>query len=608
MPGEPLALSTVPPPATADTDYDAICAAVTATARGRWFLDEFAKRNRNSDTSEVLAAIARMEATVVGERTKQASREAHQEVQIELLEMARTIAQARAEAVESRPATARGAAETSSAISPDVAAAAERLRQIAWTMRACGVELPASDQIGQIAETILSADALRGLGEQRAQKLTEALGYLEQRIDRMLEGHRAAAGSTETTENAEAAANRRRDPDPPLATAAVAMIAAAMRANAEQAAEAAPVSSAAVATTSSEGVESATSDIAEYPMDDDVVLTVADNAVAPVAAASLAAEPVTAATIMAEPVAVASVTAETVEPAQTADNALAAQTTDDATVPQDERAEFEFEPLTPANAPTAEDAAEAEFGGLELEPLAVVPTIAAGPPNEPQAAAAEDVPPITAQQELDEPLPATAASADDDVAAETPVSAPLPTTVAAQPDTGPAAPDLDTNDDQPPLLATAPATGEAEAAETDAISLQVEQDLDDLAGDARDRASDDAATEPAAAQAREPAPYPQLVHTTAREDEPAEFLLEEAPRKVPVSALVASAQASRAQLSDTLAAIESELFGSTRPPTDAPSDPAEASIPAKPARAPAAQGPLAAVMAMSEEERIALFS
>src|SRR5262245_21607018 len=86
MAAEPTALSTVPPSEPpADTDYDAICAAVTATARGRWFLDEFAKRNRNTDTTEVLAAIARMQAVVVGERTQQASRDAHQEVRIELL-------------------------------------------------------------------------------------------------------------------------------------------------------------------------------------------------------------------------------------------------------------------------------------------------------------------------------------------------------------------------------------------------------------------------------------------------------------------------------------------------------------------------------------------
>ena len=50
MAAKPHALSTVPPEPPADTDYDAICAAVTATARGRWFLEEYAKRNRNSDT------------------------------------------------------------------------------------------------------------------------------------------------------------------------------------------------------------------------------------------------------------------------------------------------------------------------------------------------------------------------------------------------------------------------------------------------------------------------------------------------------------------------------------------------------------------------------
>jgi hypothetical protein len=584
MPAEPTALSTVPPSEPpADTDYDAICAAVTATARGRWFLDEFAKRNRNTDTTEVLAAIARMEATVVGERTQQASREAHQEVQIELLEMARTIAQARAEVAESRPApTQQGAAESTNTISPDVAAAAERLRQIAWTMRACGIELPASDQIGRIAETILSADALRGLGEQRAQKLTEALLYLEDRIDRMLDGHRTAASGAEADPAAETVqpAPNRPDRDPPLATAAVAMIAAAMRANAEQTAEPAPLPSATAVTTPSEGTVPATADIAEYPMDDDVVLTVADSAVAPAAAASLAAEPFTVEPVM----------AETIEPAPAADSELTERDDDGATA-QDERVEFEFEPLLPAKRQA--DAAETGFPGLELEPLAIARSDADEAPSEPQAPAAEATPEEQArpeeqaapaeQETLEEMVPAATSTVDER---------------AAEP------------------LAEAPSTATAaveSAAEADPIALQVDQDLDELATDAPDRSpGDEAAQTPAApvaaATEREQASYPQLVHTTAREDEPAEFLLEEAPRKVPVSALVASAQASRAQLSDTLAAIESELFGSTRPPTDTSSGSAEASIPAKSVRAPAAQGPLAALMAMSEEERIALFS
>ena len=50
MADEPFALSTVPPELPAEADYDAICAAVMATARGRWFLQEYSRRNRNTDT------------------------------------------------------------------------------------------------------------------------------------------------------------------------------------------------------------------------------------------------------------------------------------------------------------------------------------------------------------------------------------------------------------------------------------------------------------------------------------------------------------------------------------------------------------------------------
>jgi hypothetical protein len=492
--------------------------------------------------------------------------------------MARTIAQARAEVAESRPRPSQPAAgEEANPASPDVAAAAERLRQIAWTMRACGVELPASDQIAQIAETILSADALRGLGEQRAQKLTEALAHLEQRIDRMLEGHRTGVARAEQPSETTPPSDRN-EREAPLPTTALAMIAAAMRANAAAAAEAAPSPSPAAIPT--EGF--APADVAEYPMDDDVVLTVADSTVASAAAASLTTEPFAA---------------ETVEAAPTVSSDLA---DDGVSAPPETRADLEVEPLTQPSA--TEENTEAESAALELEPLAVADDQA----SEAQTVAAtpEEAPGIiTAEVKLDDPSAETPSA--DVAVAEPPADVPLPT-VAAQPETATDTPASDANNDLPPTLAAdAPAAVEPEAVETDAIALQVDQDLDHLADDAQphDGAGDVAAETPAAAAA--PA-RPQLVHTTEREEEPAEFLLEESPRKVPVSALVASAQASRAQLSDTLAAIESELFGSTRPPGDAPAEAAETSVPAKPVRAD--QGPLAALAAMSREERIALFS
>ena len=40
-----------------DLDFDTIEAAVMETARGRWFLKEYARRNRNADTQAVLEAL-----------------------------------------------------------------------------------------------------------------------------------------------------------------------------------------------------------------------------------------------------------------------------------------------------------------------------------------------------------------------------------------------------------------------------------------------------------------------------------------------------------------------------------------------------------------------
>ena len=44
-------------------DYDAIAGAFMETARGRWFLAEYARRNRNADTATVLEAVARIESS-----------------------------------------------------------------------------------------------------------------------------------------------------------------------------------------------------------------------------------------------------------------------------------------------------------------------------------------------------------------------------------------------------------------------------------------------------------------------------------------------------------------------------------------------------------------
>lgn len=56
-----------------DADYEAIREAFMETTRGRWFLGEYAKRNRNADTAMVLEAVTRLEQSVATSRNEAAA-------------------------------------------------------------------------------------------------------------------------------------------------------------------------------------------------------------------------------------------------------------------------------------------------------------------------------------------------------------------------------------------------------------------------------------------------------------------------------------------------------------------------------------------------------
>jgi hypothetical protein len=194
MSEEHFAVSKVAPTPAAQADYDAICAALMHTARGRWFLEEYARRNRSADTRLLLTAIERIEAVVCAERNKQAQ----QGLRTDLLEMAQAITRTRAEVAEvgAEAASPQGsAAPPDDAAAPrprppqarDVFAAAERIRDVTWAMRGHGFDPATCDQLEELAASILSASALRDPSDHRASKLSEVLQYLERRIDTLLE-------------------------------------------------------------------------------------------------------------------------------------------------------------------------------------------------------------------------------------------------------------------------------------------------------------------------------------------------------------------------------------------------------------------------------------
>src|SRR4051794_1416712 len=92
-------MSTLPANPLSEEDYGAIATAVMETSRGRWFLAEYARRNRNADTSAVMDAIGRLEKAVEG--GKAAGRA--EQLRFELIDMAGAIARTKAEIAAINP-------------------------------------------------------------------------------------------------------------------------------------------------------------------------------------------------------------------------------------------------------------------------------------------------------------------------------------------------------------------------------------------------------------------------------------------------------------------------------------------------------------------------
>src|SRR3977135_2292500 len=201
MPDQPFALSVVSPQPPA-AECDTPCAHMMQRARGRWFLDEYARRNRSADTAVVLSAIERIESVIRSEL----GRQPYQSFRGELLEMAKAIPLTRAEVAAIRP-EGQGQSEVAgpdarSAPASPLLVAAERIADVAWTMRERGFDPRTCEQIEGLASSILATPFRRDTDDRRSHQLSEVLAHLERRINVML-GAVAPAGRAEEEKDAE---------------------------------------------------------------------------------------------------------------------------------------------------------------------------------------------------------------------------------------------------------------------------------------------------------------------------------------------------------------------------------------------------------------------
>ncbi len=179
----------------AEADYDAIEGAVMETERGRWFLKEYARRNRAADTQMLLGAIERLEGMMVQNREAQEK----DRLRMDLLEMSRAISRTRHEISTLRPQGAQPnelgvASEALDAIvrtteraTSDILEAAEQIQEAAWTLREEGASEAMCDELDRRATDIYTACSFQDLTAQRTTRIVDTLRFLEGRINAMIE-------------------------------------------------------------------------------------------------------------------------------------------------------------------------------------------------------------------------------------------------------------------------------------------------------------------------------------------------------------------------------------------------------------------------------------
>jgi hypothetical protein len=216
MADEAFALSPISARAAqpSEEDYEAISQAFMETSRGRWFLGEYAKRNRNADTRMVLDAVARIEETLAAQ--KQPAPESG------LVEALVAIRRAVDEAQTAAAAALDGLA-LEQHLAP-VRKGARVIKEIAWRWREIGADGRICDLLdSQVGAIEGACGQISSAGASDA--LSAAFDLIKQRIAEFGDGD--TRQETSATNNAEAAMGTSADAVVKTAEAAVLTVEAA---------------------------------------------------------------------------------------------------------------------------------------------------------------------------------------------------------------------------------------------------------------------------------------------------------------------------------------------------------------------------------------------
>lgn len=178
-----------------DDDFDALERAVRETTRGRTFLDEFARRLRAVETNRVLEAIERLTSLQQERMTT-----THLDfLRRELETMAASIAQTRREIAAIKPDAPGNnrivqateeldfVVRSTERATAEILTTAEHIQTLAGELRTAGLDAAHCDALDTHATNLMVACSFQDLTGQRMTKVVNALRYLEQRVNSMIE-------------------------------------------------------------------------------------------------------------------------------------------------------------------------------------------------------------------------------------------------------------------------------------------------------------------------------------------------------------------------------------------------------------------------------------
>ena len=180
--------------------YEEVYSAVVQTERGRWFLEEFAARNKAADTTTILERLQQIQQAEEDSRMNL--------IRGELGELADTIAKTRDEiaAIQPKDDAQQGKGKANSAdrieaatgeldaivsateqATSDILSAAENLQNLSEEMRNAGVDGAFCEPLETESINILMACSFQDITGQRTSKVVNTLRYLEQRVNAMVQ-------------------------------------------------------------------------------------------------------------------------------------------------------------------------------------------------------------------------------------------------------------------------------------------------------------------------------------------------------------------------------------------------------------------------------------